>query len=529
MISTNSIISFVLLLSGLMSTYALGIIWWKRKPIPGIIALMVFLIGTLVWALTYAMHWTESTMAGKSFWLDMTYLGVLSTPTAQFIFVLQYLGRANWLKKKRILFLAIEPVVTFIILLTDRYHNLFYGGLRDPLQHQIYNGGVFFWINVGYSYSIIIISLFIMTMAVFRRTGLYQKQALMILIGLSIPVIGNLVTFVGLNPFNGLDLPPITFTFTGLFITFAILRYRLFDLVPIGRDVLVEHMQEGMLLVDTDQRLLDINPAAITLLRLNSESLLGKPIQQVVSSYPELLPLFSQQPNQTVELALHHSPIQYIEVKTEEVKDKHDGLIGMLLICRDITRQKKNEMNLREQYEEITALQVSLSEQAIRDPLTGLYNRRYLQETLPRELAQAKRENQILCVVMLDLDYFKKLNDTYGHPAGDEVLTQLGLHLQKNTRAGDVVVRFGGEEFLIVLPNTTLENALNRVEYWRTEFLAKKIQYEYIEMHSTFSCGISAYPNHGNMAEELITLADIALYQAKAAGRNCTMIYTPQL
>ncbi len=488
---------------------------------------MVLLLGTSIWALTYALHWTESTAEGQKFWLNMTYLGVLSTPTALFVFTIQFLGRPDWMRKHWVFIFLIEPVITFILLWTDPYHDLFFGGLSYPHQHNIYDGGIWFWINVTYSYVLIFISLILIARAVYQRQGLYKKQAVMILIGMAIPIIGNIITFLGINPFNGLDIPPIFFTFTGLFIAFAIVNYRLFDLIPIGRDTLVEHLQEGMLLVDGEHHLVDINPAAKQLFRLGDAPLLGKSIESVLKAYPQLFPLFSEQTNQTIELSLSQHATKFIEVKTEIVKEPVTGTLGTLLICRDITTQKVNEISLREQYEEITALQASLSEQAIRDPLTGLYNRRFLHETLSREISIAKRNQESICVAMLDLDYFKQLNDTFGHPAGDEVLIQMGLHLQNNTRASDVVVRFGGEEFLIVLLNTRVDIAVQKLENWREEFSTKIIEFEQVKMNCSFSAGISVFPDHSEKAEELINLADIALYQAKAAGRNCTVVYSP--
>lgn len=175
---------------------------------------------------------------------------------------------------------------------------------------------------------------------------------------------------------------------------------------------------------------------------------------------------------------------------------------------------------LRENLDEISALQLKLSEQAVRDPLTGLYNRRYLDNTLERELARCKREGQSLSLVMIDIDLFKKINDTYGHQAGDEVLRRLGQTLGTTARAGDIACRYGGEEFLLVMPTMPLSKARQRAEDLRVAFGAMIVPFGSFRFQATLSVGVAVYPGHGNSVDELIRCADAALYQAKQNGRN---------
>ena len=164
--------------------------------------------------------------------------------------------------------------------------------------------------------------------------------------------------------------------------------------------------------------------------------------------------------------------------------------------------------------------EIRLQQQAIRDGLTGLFNRRYLDETLELEIAQARRQGHPLSVVMLDLDHFKQVNDTYGHPAGDEVLKSLGALLREDSREGDILCRYGGEEFCLVFPNMPLAAAMARVDLWRQKFSARVIRFGDFSMQVTFSAGVASYPEHGAHRDELIERADAALYRAKHLGRN---------
>ena len=169
---------------------------------------------------------------------------------------------------------------------------------------------------------------------------------------------------------------------------------------------------------------------------------------------------------------------------------------------------------------EVTALHERLQEQAMRDALTGLFNRRYLDEMLDRELARAKREGYGISLAMIDVDHFKTVNDTYGHQAGDEVLKMLGTLLQSQAREGDIACRYGGEEFVLVMPRMSLESAQQRTEQWRTAFAGRRVQHGELEISVTLSIGLASYPQHAATAEGLIVKADQALYRAKEMGRN---------
>lgn len=526
MVNPTSTVVFILLLSGIISIFSLGVIWRSRRALPGLRALMIFQAGVAFWTISYAMHWIEASPEGKSLWLDLTYLGVVTSPGALLVFILKFLGRSPNRKDTVYLWLLIEPVITIIILFTDPIHNLFYGGLRDPMQSQIYTGGMWFWVNMLYIYLLILGALAYVVITFLRASSLFRRQAGIILLGMSLPILANLFVFLGLNPFVGLDLTPIAMSITGVIMTVAVYASRLFDLVPIGREVLVEHMKEGMILLDNQDRLIDINPAARELLEMDEGIQPGERMTPFLEKYPNLTALIRKESDEPTTVLKFGGNEKYIEVKAESISENNIGLMGTLLVCSDISMRIQMEKQQQEQYKEILALQAILSEQVIRDPLTDLYNRRYLVETLPAEIAQAKRAEYPLSVVMLDLDHFKVLNDTHGHAAGDLVLVELGKFLRGNTRSSDILVRYGGEEFLIVLINCSQEAAFSQVEKWRVEFPKLDIEYDGYVLRCAFSGGIACYPDDGLHADELIQKADAALYKAKAAGRNCTYNYS---
>ncbi len=166
-------------------------------------------------------------------------------------------------------------------------------------------------------------------------------------------------------------------------------------------------------------------------------------------------------------------------------------------------------------------LRETLRSLSIRDPLTGLFNRRFMEESLQLELKRAQRQQSALSVAMVDADYFKKFNDTFGHEAGDILLRELAVRLQRGVRESDVVCRFGGEEFVLLLPGAALEVAAARMERLREEVARIALVHAGQTLGKvTISVGVAAYPGHGAASEELIAAADAALYRAKQQGRD---------
>lgn len=173
----------------------------------------------------------------------------------------------------------------------------------------------------------------------------------------------------------------------------------------------------------------------------------------------------------------------------------------------------------------ISAQVEKLKELAIRDPLTGLYNRRFPIEFLQKEFAKIKRSGGTLAVIILDIDNFKYYNDTYGHNCGDDILVSISRLLQKNFRESDVICRFGGDEFFIAMNDADLDEAKNRAESLR-KLIAEEEFYEICkeEVIVTISIGIAVYPKHGDTVDEVLIAADQTLYEAKDLGKNRVVV-----
>ncbi|MGC9526433.1 MAG: PAS domain S-box protein [Limnospira sp.] len=172
-------------------------------------------------------------------------------------------------------------------------------------------------------------------------------------------------------------------------------------------------------------------------------------------------------------------------------------------------------------------LQEQLRLESIRDPLTGLFNRRYLQETLNREFAKARRSQNPLSIIMVDIDYFKRFNDKFGHEAGDIVLKNIAQFLQENVRASDIACRYGGEELTLILPATSLENAIARSEVLCRGIRELQLRHQNRDLGQiTASFGVACFPQHATTIDDLLKLADNALYRAKDLGRDRVVVWS---
>jgi len=285
-----------------------------------------------------------------------------------------------------------------------------------------------------------------------------------------------------------------------------------------------------------------VSPAAFALLGCSPQALLGKPLALALT--PASADRVGREIDQCLRrIAAGDSSAQVVISELEQMGSDgalvsteavfsylldHGGIPRTILgISRNVSERKRAERALLEsnhtlqvQLEEIRRLQSALQEQAVRDGLTGLYNRRYLDEMLEREVSRARREGIALSLVMIDIDHFKRINDTYGHQAGDEVLRMLAATLLADIRTEDMACRYGGEEFLILLPNMPLAFALGRAEIWRKAVAALSPVHGKFQIHFTISLGVAAYPEHGKTPDDLTRCADLALYRAKHEGRN---------
>jgi diguanylate cyclase (GGDEF)-like protein len=522
----------------LAALLALGVaaIAWPRRRAPGGTAFALLMTATATWELFRLLEAIAVGTEAKVYWARFEYLGIATVPVLWYLFTRQFSKQIRARPGLGPAWLWILPAATLLLVFSNGQHGLFWSDITPtsdaPGAHLIYSHGPAFWVTAFYNYLLILIGTVALFDAMMRDAGVDRRQAIALLGGAIVTWVANMVYLSGLSPVAGLDPTPFTFTLTGAVYAYTLYRYRLFEPVPVSRHTLLENMAEGVLVLDNEQRIADINSAAVNMLGLQAASLVGRKAAELLAGAPQLLPYCSGEGEAQGECQIVG---RQLELRAAPLREGRRKRQGRLLVMRDISKYRQAENQLREANDrlqahmaEIEALQARLQDLAIRDSLTGLFNRRYLEETMQREIAQAFRSGQALSVVMIDVDHFKNINDTYGHLAGDTALQALGQLLAANTRSGDIACRYGGEEFVLALPGATLETARERAERLRLAVEALRVDYAGARLALTICAGIAAYPLHGERADEVLDRADQALYQAKNGGRNrCVVCAVP--
>lgn len=214
--------------------------------------------------------------------------------------------------------------------------------------------------------------------------------------------------------------------------------------------------------------------------------------------------------------------VLHLEFEDSTRPESHSGTLGFRESRQQLAISVASQIALS-----LASLQLrdTLREQSIRDPLTRLFNRRFLEESLERELQLATRKKQAIAIIFVDLDHFKRFNDTFGHDAGDMVLQSLADLLRTFFRATDICCRFGGEEFAIILPESSAQDAATRANVLRSKVKSLRLQYKQQNLGSlSLSAGVAAFPEHAAASDELLTIADQCLYESKARGRDVVTV-----
>lgn len=507
----------------------------RKFDVAGRDALIMMLCSLAIWSFAYAMITFSSDLETKKFWLRVENVGILSQPVFWIIFILGYSRQGRALNWGYIALLSIVPAVSMIMIASDRWFHLYYSSVKlldgnyGPL---VIERGPWYGVAVFQAYALDLIATILLIWRFIQFRNIFRTQLVFLIVAALIPLFTNIgyqvVSIFLPSLFLPVDLTPISFTLSISLISSGIFRTRLLDLVPIARDVVMEHIPEMVFVVDAHDRVLDVNTVAEKWLGMTRDQIIGKDPIEIFGKWPDLYNRFLTTEKTREEVKIYGDPPLTLEVVITPLYN-NEKINGRVVLAYDITKRKQLEMDLKAKIIEIDSLRVQLQDQAIRDSLTGVFNRRFLAEALEREIAKANREDMPISIVMMDVDHFKSFNDTYGHKCGDAVLRDLAGFLTKNSRHGDIVCRYGGEEFVILMPEASFQNAFERAQSWQQAYASKTIEYEDKALKVTFSAGVASYPQHGPNGETILHAADHALYESKSNGRNRVTAFQKRL
>ena len=341
----NAYVIFLLISAALSS--ATAVYAWSRRSSVGASYLAAILLCAAIWSFGYSMELANSEKQVICLWLKFEYLGIAFLPLFCLMFAFRYAGLDRWLTPRNIAAMAAVPVFTLLLNWTNEWHGLLY----SKIDLYSLNGmtllatakGIWYWVNIAYTYVSLLLTTWLLVRVSWRRGPLYRSQILIILLATLLPWLANILYLTGLSPFPNLDLSPFTFSVMGIVLILGLFHFRIFNVVPVVRDTLIENMSDGVLALNNEYVLVDINPAARRLTGLSPSSSIGRDIDTLLSSWPEFLSSCRDEQIFQHEIPGIGSTSRCLDMSVIRLIDASGHNRGKLIILRDITARKHLE------------------------------------------------------------------------------------------------------------------------------------------------------------------------------------------
>ncbi len=339
-------IHIVILLLIISVQVGLTVLAWRR-PAPASRAFVWLTLSGAFWALTEAFETLSYTAEQQIFWSKVGYIGKESLPVMFLLFALEYAYSRQKLGLGWRLLLWVFPVITVLVVMTNDWHGLFWPAYRTVDQYSwlvlVFDHGIWFWMTLVYNYALILAGSLLLVHMAWRSLQIYRRQGFFILAGVAIPLAANAFYITGRAPLPGLDLTPLAFAVSAVAFALSLYRYHLLDLVPVARDLLIETLDDGVVVLDLQGRVVDMNPASRLLLGLDDHSL-GAPFTQVFPAWQNP-PVSSQEDDETTrsEVMVGEYSQRVVEMVVKSLHDKRGKFIGRLVVLSDISQRKQME------------------------------------------------------------------------------------------------------------------------------------------------------------------------------------------
>ena len=503
----------VLVASGVADIAAALSVWrWRGRV--GRASLCAVLLAAAVWCLAYALELLGSGDS-RVLWGALKFIGTTLLPPAWLIFALQYTGRLNRPGRRLLAALAVEPTLVLVLLAYSPTRSLIRSYSPEQLQTALptVHLGAVYWVHFVYTSALVLAASAILLVTLMRMSRLYWRQSIVLGVAIGLPLIANVMSSLDVAPFSEFNATPIAVSLAAWTLVLGVLRYRLLDLRPVARTLVVETMRDAVVVADAHGRVVDVNPAAQRLLGIPAAALIGCPADSLLAHHEKPGEHDQSLPHELLREARDRTGD--LELVVTPLLDPRGATAGRVLVFRDVAERKELERNLRHL--------------AYTDALTGLPNRTLFHDRLKQGLATASRRDSPLAVCFLDLDRFKVINDSLGHDVGDRVLISVARRLGACLRDEDTLARLGGDEFAVLLPEVSGPSGSSAVADKLLKALAAPQLIDGQELTVGASIGIALFPQSGSDVQSLLRSADAAMYSAKARGRGRAALFTPDL
>jgi diguanylate cyclase (GGDEF)-like protein len=505
---------------------ALLIVTWRSRSDPVAPWFAATLVAFLIWTLGYVFELLSPSLGAKLWWADFEFIGIALLPVVWFQVVRRYTGHGplpRWFAALLGAFVAVSVAVFALnpgrifrgapsldtstapsVLVPD--YGWYWAAFFMPVVYLLLGATVVLLVH-----------------AMWRdRQSLYRLQYALLIVAILLPVVAGTLYIFGLEPAPGLNPTTAVVSVSGAIMAYALFRYRLFRIAPLARGMVVDGLSDGVIVLDTYERIVDFNPAARSLFPDLDGEALGRPVSEILAFHPGLLESIGQAGDDSapdtviaeLSIALPGDKAggdlpesRHFTLALTAVRARGGRVLGHSVLLHDVTRS----VELLRQVERL----------ATTDPLTELLTRKAFLELGEREMTRARRQGFPMWLVKLDLDHFALVNDLYGSDAGDEVIRAVAGACRRILRAFDLVGRFGGEEFVMLLPHLSAVEAAETAERLRQAVEALAVWKDDQLVTATASIGLAGTDcaDH-EFLNDLLAPADSALRHARQDGGN---------
>ncbi|MFP3855040.1 MAG: diguanylate cyclase domain-containing protein [Anaerolineales bacterium] len=517
--SSESIYPALLLISGGLSIGA-PLLSWLRGRGSRSRALILVSLGTATITIGAAFLHRASDLAAFLIWARVENIGFAILVPGWLIFSEQYIGIPRWLKG------WLRPVLVFYALVTITASL----GPPTPItwsnpRVEVVGGQTHFMIDRGFVVWVAFtftVLLSLAVMALFFRASnkvnpYYRWRLRLVPLAMLLPFYAALHDTFGWQPFSDIRLVPMAFAFFSGMLYFTVVHQRFGDLVPIARDLLLENLYEGVVVLDREGRVVDLNSVTARMAGHTQESAMGKELAELMPALDRELKAPPLAAAREVEVRMGAGEGERIyDGRISPVMNSAGEMLGQVVVLQDVTERKASEERMRYM--------------ALHDDLTGLANRAALMDRLSRALERSRRQQSYeLALLFIDLDRFKVVNDSLGHAAGDKLLAQVARRLEKVARKVDTVARLGGDEFVLLLEGVgDKRDALGAAERVLAS-LEKPFEVAGHELTVGASIGFAYGLDVEKGPEANLDHGDLAMYRAKSLGGSQIIAYQPSL
>ncbi|MBO1752746.1 diguanylate cyclase [Actinotalea sp. BY-33] len=521
----DQVYALLYLAAGTVGLVVAGLVWrvHRRWPAPRYLAFA--LAASSVWALG-SLSSVLVADANRSAVVTVTVFPSVAMSVGAFLCMLSAVADRSWrpgLGMRRAL--VAHPAVMLLLGATNDLHHLV---LAPSGTGDGYRFALLFWVHTAYSYGLVVVGVTRVVRARRHAPALRDAQLTIMLAAGCVPgltVAAQIGYMVAAERVVN-DLSPVAFLIAGLIDAHAVLRRGTLKVLPIARAQVLDHLGDVVVVRDDSGQVIDLNLAARRLLER-----LGAPPDREDGAPPDLGPLAELVRAGSGEHLLDTADgPRVLDVRSTPLTDPGGRSVGTVLVARDVTVEVTRRVELahandalREHVEIIEQLRAEVAEQAVRDAMTGLHNRRHLDGALADLAVDLGAGAEPASVIMLDADHFKQVNDEHGHAVGDRLLAEIARVMADTVRPGETVARYGGEEFVVVLPATGAQEAWRRAEELRRRCARVEVPVRGGgRLGVTVSAGVTTSDQGRTSASALLDAADAALYEAKRQGRART-------